>query len=412
MDTRSPARDSLSPVCPVVGGDVGPATPTQTPEPAPTFHLGYRRWLDGLRGVAILFVVALHLRLLAGGNLGVDIFFVLSGFLITSLLVEEWQRSGAIDFKRFYLRRALRLVPAFVVLLLVYVTLVLCTTPTEEWPARWLELAAVAGYVANWPHFHGITISYLGHTWSLSVEEQFYLIWPALLCLMLHKLPRRRIVLIVVIGIVASAALRTLLHHQHRWLGMARLDIMRLYTGLDTRADSLLAGCLASLLVHWNMLPNSSRFLKALTIGSLLGAALIGFCVLRRDLGSSQNYDGLFTLVALATALIIVRLLAAPAGLVSKILESAPLVGVGRISYGWYLFHMPVIEWFPWDGLGWRHPLNTLLVAILSLVPALLSYYWIEQPFLRLKDRLHSSPPAAPEAESQAAQSPALRVAA
>ena len=369
-------------VCPI------PATAPSSGEPA-SFHLGYRRWLDGLRGVAILLVVFFHLQLLPGGALGVDLFFVLSGFLITNLLVEEWLRRGSISLKRFYLRRALRLLPAFIVLLLVFILHTLLISPPETIAARWHELAVVACYVANWNQVHGATLTLLGHTWSLSVEEQFYLLWPALLCLLLYlKMPRMHILILVIAAILASALLRLGLHHQHRFLGTPRIPIIRLYAGLDTRADSLLAGCLAGLVASWNWLPTSRRFIARIKAATLFAVLVLAFCLFKRDLCSSQYYDGLFTVVALMTALLIIRLLVAPSRIGAAILESAPLVFVGRISYGLYLFHAPVIACFGEDSLGWGHLGTTALAFVLSLAAALLSFYLVERPFLRLKDRL------------------------
>src|SRR5215813_13118594 len=150
------------------------------------FSLGYRRWLDGLRGVAILLVLLFHLRLIRGGSLGVDVFFVLSGFLITTLLVEEYQRRGAIRLGQFYLRRVLRLVPALAVIILLFLIHTLVFDPPEVWNARWLEASSVATYPSNLSSLTGITISMLGYTWSLSLEEQFYLLWPGLLYRMLR----------------------------------------------------------------------------------------------------------------------------------------------------------------------------------------------------------------------------------
>src|SRR6516225_5035441 len=173
------------------------------------FHLGYRRWLDGLRGLAILMVLAFHLGYLPGGSLGVDVFFVLSGFLITTLLVEEWNRRGSISLKTFYLRRALRLLPAFLTLLLLCTLAGLFLSSAQERPARRQEVIVAGCYIANLPNLHHTPMPILGHTWSLSVEEQFYLLWPLLLVLMLGlKLPRRRILLLVCGGILLSASLR------------------------------------------------------------------------------------------------------------------------------------------------------------------------------------------------------------
>jgi peptidoglycan/LPS O-acetylase OafA/YrhL len=146
------------------------ATKSTLPPDADGFRLGYRPALDGLRGVAALLVMSFHFQIpgWSGGFLGVDVFFVLSGFLITSLLLEEWQRSGTVCLRRFFLRRALRLFPALVLVLLV-------TAPFVSY--RWPLVAL--GYVANWAlAFKFVTFGPISHVWSLSVEEQFYLIWP------------------------------------------------------------------------------------------------------------------------------------------------------------------------------------------------------------------------------------------
>ena len=163
----------------------------------------YRRWLDGLRGVAILAVLAYHFYLLPGGFLGVDIFFVLSGFLITSLLADEWRRWGSISLSLFYLRRALRLLPAFWVLLLVY-GLAGLGRPAAEAAARGKEIALAACYVANWPAIHQTPMPIVGHSWSLAVEEQFYIIWPLVFYSLLRLGLGRRWIL----GLVGSFIMR------------------------------------------------------------------------------------------------------------------------------------------------------------------------------------------------------------
>ncbi|MCZ0211417.1 acyltransferase, partial [Streptomyces sp. UMAF16] len=163
--------------------------------------------LDGLRGVAVLMVLVYHLGLAPGGFLGVDVFFVLSGFLITSMLVEEWQRRDSISLRRFYARRALRLLPAFLVLLVICLVEAIAIAPTEEKPARLKAIGVAACYLSNYPPLLPATdMSLLGHTWSLSLEEQFYLLWPLCLFFMLRtRLSRGRLVAIVCAGIAASA---------------------------------------------------------------------------------------------------------------------------------------------------------------------------------------------------------------
>lgn len=367
---------------------------------AEAFHLGYRRWVDGLRGVAILLVLAFHLGLLPGGFLGVDLFFVLSGFLITSLLMEEWQSAGSIRLKEFYLRRALRLLPAFGLLLVLCVFSILWQPCAGEKWARFRETAVATCYLSNWPMLHQTPMPILGHTWSLSVEEQFYLLWPTLLYGMLRlKLSRGRILLLVCCGIVMSALLRVGLFHWHQSNGVDRATVIfRLYRGLDTRADALLAGCFLGLLVAWNLLPKSRRFIGWTGALSLLSLAYLGYLVSFRRPEESQYYHGHFTVVAIAATIILARLLSAPAYLASRLLESVLLVGTGRISYSLYLFHMPILHALLPAGLylgaavgpRWGYAVIALLVVGLSFLAAMLSYYLIERPCLRLKDRLRS----------------------
>jgi peptidoglycan/LPS O-acetylase OafA/YrhL len=372
-------------------------------EPAPqrrqtVFRLGHRRWLDGLRGVAILLVLGCHLGPLPGGFLGVDVFFVLSGFLITSLLMEEWQSSGEIRLKQFYLRRALRLLPAFVLLLVLCGLSILWLPSARERWARCREIAVAAGYLSNWPLLHRTSMPILGHTWSLSVEEQFYLLWPTLLYGMLRlRLSRRLILLLVCCGIGASAMLRLGLYHWHQNHGTERITmIYRLYRGLDTRADALLSGCLLGLLAAWGLLPKSQRFIRWMGAASLISLIYLSYLTRCKDYYDSRFYHGLFTVVALMTAILLARLLSAPARFATRILESSLLVRTGRISYSLYLFHAPIIQGLLPGCVYLALTVNrylgyaafTLLTISLSFLAASLSYHLIERPCLRLKDRL------------------------
>jgi peptidoglycan/LPS O-acetylase OafA/YrhL len=363
---------------------VGPGTPDNTGG----FHLGYRPWLDGMRGLAILAVFIYHLQLIAGGFVGVDLFFVLSGFLITSLLLEEWQQRGTISFGRFYLRRALRLLPGLLALLIgcgAYVAVF----QRDDAAAFGKEALVAVCYVANWPTLHNVPLPRLGHAWSLSLEEQFYLLWPVLLYLMLRlRLRRGTIMTLVVAGILASAVLRGVLFELYARPRQGHPgSLLRIYNGLDTRADALLVGCLVALLAAWGLLPRSPAFRWATGVASLAGLPLIGNIMWAKHMGTPQLYYGLFTLIAVAFALPAARLLTGPSRAAFAVLEARPLVYLGRISYALYLVHAPIIIWFGWERLGWRHPVETLLVAGASLAAAVLLHHTIERPFLRLKHR-------------------------
>src|SRR5262249_53898603 len=145
---------------------------------ASTAPLGHRPALDGIRGVAVIAVLAGHSGWLSGGFLGVDAFFALSGFLITRLLTDEDDATGSIALSLFYARRWPRLLPALLVLVVVCTTILLTTVPTEFGPLALQEASAVVFYIANWAWVFGLPLGIYGHTWSLGIEEQFYLLWP------------------------------------------------------------------------------------------------------------------------------------------------------------------------------------------------------------------------------------------
>jgi peptidoglycan/LPS O-acetylase OafA/YrhL len=249
----------------------------------------------------------------------------------------------------------------------------------------------VAGcYVANWPTIHQIALGSLSHIWSLSVEEQFYLIWPVILCGMLRlKFSTRTMLLVVCAGILASAMWRLALFRQRPDEGPERLAaVARVFSGLDTRADSLLCGCLVGLVATGGLLPKSRFWRRANHAGAIVSTLGLAYIVLHYHIWHHHVPCGVFTLVALLIAVILVRLLSASSRLAPPLLESAALVGVGRISYGLYLFHFPMIDWLQPKALGWTAPVDTLLVGGASLAAAIGSYYAIERPCLRWKARL------------------------
>ena len=355
----------------------------------PTLKFDYRPELDGLRGLSILLVYLHHLYhpFLPGGFLGVDIFFVLSGFLITSLLVEEWERKGSINLKNFYIRRVLRLMPAVFTLILVLIGFALIFLDkkriVETYQGIWLTLS----YASNWLYAFGYfsADNPLGITWSLAIEEQFYLTWPLLLSLALRfKLGRRWILYILALFISLISLYRRILVDQGT-------NILRLYYSSDTHADGLLIGCLAGLLISWNLLPNSRRLEVSMKFLVAVGILFMGYLVGTaswRDLMLYQ-YGG-YTLVALSIGLILVVLVVWPPKFALLVLRFVPLVWIGQISYGLYLWHWPV-RWFVYPKNGLPASVGQLLiVVVLSLSLTTFSYYFVEKPFLRLKKRFSS----------------------
>jgi peptidoglycan/LPS O-acetylase OafA/YrhL len=388
-------------------------------EPAPAAapeRLGHRRWLDGLRGVAILLVLLYHLGVITGGFLGVDVFFVISGFLITTLLAEERQRRGAVSFKRFYLRRALRLLPALYALILVQALYAALFLPPEAMSAYRREALVTAAYVANWVHLHQVPMPTLGCTWSLSLEDQFYLLWPPALALMLRaRISRRTILAVVAAGVVASAVTRVILYRLHRVRhltgGEELYDLFRIYMGLDTRADALLVGCFLGLLFAWGLLPRSRNFRLASGAVALVGVIHLAPLIHHGFLNSPKLYHGKFTLVAAVVAVLIAHLLAGGRW-AAAVLGFGPLAWVGRISYSLYLFHITAIVWLQkvWDPWSLRAPKYVVVPLVLGLMiaAAALVHYGVERPFLRLKGRLGGDAKEQPAPATSAAAPPRL----
>ena len=340
-------------------------------------RIGYRPSLDGLRGVAVLFVMAFHSQLpyTQWGYLGVDVFFVLSGFLITTVLLEEWIDNGKIVLSHFYVRRVLRLFPALVVLILASLL------PLN--PIAFVERARAGAvaffYGANWARAldWDVEMAGLSHTWSLSIEEQFYLLWPATLILLLRmKWSPARLVGLLAGGVVASAVLRVVM-----LFGGSSPE--RLYNGLDTRADSLLAGCALGVVFAFGI-PVSMRIRRfAVAVSILVIPAVI------MTLASEWNDDFMFiagyATVVLVTLGVLSLLVGERAPGLGRALEFPALVGIGRISYGLYLWHYPLFNYI--DLMEFSQPVRLSAMVGSVFAAAGVSYYLIERPCLRLKGR-------------------------
>ena len=363
----------------------------RVPEPG-TATRGLRRMpaLDGLRALAVVAVLLYHadVSFVPGGFLGVDVFFVLSGFLITALLLRELGRRGRIGFGAFYLGRARRLLPALFVLLLV-VALAAAFVVRDAASTVRTDLLAAVGYVANWwfvvkesSYFEGLgRPPMLQHLWSLSVEEQFYLLWPAI-ALLAYRWRRVRGVLIVSgVGALASTLLMA-------WLSVrggypVPNDPSRVYFGTDTHAMGLLAGAaLACVWQTWQ--PDGVRLTQrgriALEIAGLVGLSGVVAAFLAVDAYSTTLYRGGFLVLSVGTAALVAAI-SQPETQLSRLFAWAPLRWVGERSYGIYLWHWPVFLVtrpgldLPWDG-SW------LLAARIGLVVGIaeLSYRYVEMP--------------------------------
>lgn len=335
--------------------------------------------LDGLRGIAISLVIIHHQLTplsLPGGFLGVDLFFVLSGFLITSLLLGEFEETKTISLRNFYMRRLLRLGPALSLYLLATL---LITFHTQAFSfLRQLKLIAIAiFYATNWRIAFGWdpALDPTAITWSLSIEEQFYLIWPLLLFGSLALKLKLKF-------IAAGLALVILAVVLHRYMLLkAGADLTRLYYGSDTRADALLVGCLFGLLHSRKAKLRTNLWLK---ISATVSAVALGYLVFSSNFSDLFLYRGGFTAVAILSGLLIYVAANEPPRILSAALRFAPLVWLGHISYGLYLWHWLVVRNVSLYSLGrWE---GTARLA-LALGIAAASFYFFERPINRLKSR-------------------------
>ena len=319
--------------------------------------LKYRPELDGLRALAITSVMGFHFvtPLMSGGSLGVDVFFVLSGWLITSILASEAEGAGRIDYGAFLLRRARRLLPALTVLLVAYVSLAPLLFPQFA-SRRWLDAASAAFYLTNLRETFWPAESPLSHTWSLAIEEQFYILWPLAL-LGLLRLPRRSAAQLLIGAWTALSLARVAC--LHLWQGPAA------YYFTPLHATGLLLG--AALALH----P------VATSLGRVALAILVALFIAGR---TSQTFVFVQPIAEIAAAAVIAN----PA----KFLGAAPLRFLGRISYGVYLWHIPIM----WALGRPKSPLEVGVLVGASVLAGWLSHVGVEQWFLRSPKTVRALP--------------------
>lgn len=319
----------------------------------PLRHVGA---LDGLRGIAVGLVLAGHAGLVPGGGLGVDLFFALSGFLITSLLVTEWSSADTIDLRAFYRRRAARLVPALLLMMAPFTLLLLATGHA------WVLIQAAIGvaYVGNLVQAVAPQPQLFSHLWSLAEEEQFYVLWPLIFVWLLRRGTQPRKVLA---GLTAVALL---LITERVGLATAGVSLHRLWFAPDTHADAILFGCTAAIARSFGL----CRFPSAVTYAGLI---VIGAVVSSFTLHDRLLYVGPMAGFAAASALTVAGIADNPESLLSRALRFRPLRGLGRVSYGVYLWHIPLFL-IAGPAAG----------SLLALAFATTSYLYVEQP---LRDR-------------------------
>jgi len=336
----------------------------------------YLPGLDGLRAIAVLAVLTYHARpsWLPGGFLGVEVFFVISGFIITRSLLQEWQDAGRISLRAFWLRRARRLLPAVFLLLVGVMVYASLFQPEAIAGLRGDVLAALA-YVTNW-HLVFANQSYfdsfakpsmLRHLWSLAVEEQFYVVWPMLLAVCLPILKKNMTLVLIIAAAIAASVAMALLYEPGK-------DASRVYYGTDTRASGLLLGAaLAFLISGRNLGSQTARLLVALT--GLAALTSLAVAALALDETSALLYRGGFFAIGLLSCGAILAV--SQPGRLSGLVGCAPLRWLGVRSYGIYLWHWPVFL------LTWPDQTSIVLVGaqvVAVILIAALSYQYFEQP--------------------------------
>ncbi|WP_028548399.1 acyltransferase family protein [Paenibacillus sp. UNC451MF] len=357
--------------------------------PKPVIGQGrYMAGLDGLRAISVFAVIAYHLNMkwAQGGLLGVGVFFVLSGYLITDQLIAQWRNKGTVDLKDFWLRRARRLLPALLLMLVAIVAWLAIFDKSRLLTLR-EEVGAGLLYVSNWwLIFHEVSYfesfglpSPLGHLWSLAVEEQFYLLWPVVLLFAIRCLPRRG----PLVGVTLFGALVSVLVMV--WLYDPGTDPSRVYYGTDTRVFALLIG--AALAMVWQSRKLTSRVtLRAQIVLDSMGFAallLIGFMIWNTNEYDEFLYPGGFVLLSFAAA-VVVAVLAHPVSLLGKVLGSKPLRWFGVRSYGIYLWHYPIIVMStPIASSGKVDLVRAAIQVVATILISALSWRYVEEPIRR-----------------------------
>ena len=342
--------------------------------PSSEGRLAYRPDLDGLRALAVLSVVFFHFdfETFGGGFVGVDIFFVISGYLITTIIVSEL-KSGSFSFARFYERRIRRIIPALIVMLAATSIAAIALFPPKELAQFGLSAAAAAGFCSN--IFFALRTSYFAgpdtmmpllHTWSLGVEEQFYILWPLPLFIC-YRIGSRRAISALVVGLAVASLVYS------GW-GAASKYAVQLFYLLQTRAWELMFGAILAL----GLVPRiSNRWLR--TLLALCGVGLIAFAV--TQFSPVTPFPGLWATIPCLGAVLVILTGLQRDTMVYRLLSLQPFVFIGVISYSLYLWHWPVFA-FAENYVGRPITLGkSLALIVLCIGIAAASWFWVERPF-------------------------------
>lgn len=345
----------------------------------------YMPGLDGVRAVAVIAIIIYHLnpQWLSGGFLGVDTFFVISGYLITSLLLTEYHNTGKIELMSFWLRRVKRLIPAVLFLVMGVIVLSLIFMPMEIQKVRADSIAAIF-YVSNWwyimqnvDYFEQFAVQPLKHLWSLAIEEQFYLVFPIVLLSLLSFIRRLKSIRIIFLILLVISMIAMMV------LYIPNENVARVYFGTDTRIQTLLMGVLLALVwppFQLKAKVNTQMRMMIDTAG-VVGLAILFICFKFVSETNSILYYGGFFLISTVTLLVIASSVH-PSGYFAKFLGNKVFTFIGSRSYSLYLWHYPIIVLIHHQFVqGQIPPLVYVVEILLMVLMAEFSYKFIEQPF-------------------------------
>ncbi|HAR6544376.1 TPA: acetyltransferase [Staphylococcus pseudintermedius] len=345
----------------------------------------YMPGLDGVRAVAVIAIIIYHLnpQWLSGGFLGVDTFFVISGYLITSLLLTEYHNTGKIELMSFWLRRVKRLIPAVLFLVMGVIVLSLIFMPTEIQKVRADSIAAIF-YVSNWwyimqnvDYFEQFAVQPLKHLWSLAIEEQFYLVFPIVLLSLLSFIRRLKSIRIIFLILLVISMIAMMV------LYVPNENVARVYFGTDTRIQTLLMGVLLALVwPPFQLKAKVNRQMRTMIdTAGVVGLAILFICFKFISETNSILYYGGFFLISTVTLLVIASSVH-PSGYFAKFLGNKVFTFIGSRSYSLYLWHYPIIVLIHHQFVqGQIPPLVYVVEILLMVLMAEFSYKFIEQPF-------------------------------
>ncbi len=355
----------------------------------PPRRLGRLPELDGLRGATVIIVFVSHLEVILpiprlavvpGGTVSLDSFFVLSGFLITALMLREQGKTGSVNTGSFYRRRALRLLPPLFFMLALYA--VFAYLSRVSWHLEWTSLLSVIFYYSNWKlalhsnELGGIIAPGLQHVWSLSLEEQFYLVWPWVTIVVLSYRRSLRTVVLVLVSLIALIAVHRALYYTgpNSWYS----DFIR----TDTRSDGILLGCLMAHIWMRRREP-----VRGVRVAATVGTIFLLICLPLVNTTGPFLFRGGITAIDLACAALILALVQGN-WMGRHFFRFRPFVILGMVSYGFYLFHLPVFFAIRYYGHSWNEVVRVVVAVVATLALTTISWFCLERPALNLKDRL------------------------